>query len=285
MDGRSLGRGFRVGFTLVELLVVVAIMVLLIALLLPALNKARNAAKAVRCASNLQQVYLLESEYATEFEGWIGYNLLWNGTWGGWQNFLLGGDSQGPPWTSAYPISSVYCNNPNLLACPFWGPGLFPAHGEYPWAYGMNSDAPGPFSPPWPGPTALPQTKFVPWQLGYRDATAAANGDPYFMDASLGKIRFLSLSRAEAPGTGVMFADSVYPNVTFGAVPYSQPDMISVATWSGGENSTYASAIHLRHNQGANLLFWDGHAARYDAGALRSIGCGAWVTENMNKYP
>ncbi|MGC8624967.1 MAG: type II secretion system protein, partial [Phycisphaerae bacterium] len=59
------------GFTLIELLVVISIIALLIALLLPALARAKALAESTVCESNLRQIYALESEYASENNGWF----------------------------------------------------------------------------------------------------------------------------------------------------------------------------------------------------------------------
>ena len=61
-------RGSR-GFTLLELLVVISIIVLLIALLLPALTVAKDNAKTVMCRSNLYQMVMAYTMYATDEEG------------------------------------------------------------------------------------------------------------------------------------------------------------------------------------------------------------------------
>ncbi len=57
-------------FTLVELLVVVAIIALLVAILLPALEKARYAARLAICKSNLRQIAISLTLYATDSNDW-----------------------------------------------------------------------------------------------------------------------------------------------------------------------------------------------------------------------
>jgi prepilin-type N-terminal cleavage/methylation domain-containing protein/prepilin-type processing-associated H-X9-DG protein len=103
------------GFTLIELLVVIGIVAVLLSILMPSVSRARAAAKRVRCAHNLKQIYVAVCLYAQVHEEAypcaqdpVAVNptiWLWMGR--GWRKFVephLGG-----------PLDA---NNPSVLFCP-----------------------------------------------------------------------------------------------------------------------------------------------------------------------
>lgn len=74
------------GFTLIELLVVIAIIAILAAMLLPALNSAKERAMRVRCSSNLHQIGVGITLYASENNDWLPQR-SWPANQNPWQTY------------------------------------------------------------------------------------------------------------------------------------------------------------------------------------------------------
>jgi len=106
------GQGPPYAFTLIELLVVVAI-------LLPALNRARDKARVVACQSNLHQIHLVYSMYATNERG--SYPYPGGAGWGQGQGTCVGYYRVWNIPADLRPLVNPYVGNPSVFYCPSGG--------------------------------------------------------------------------------------------------------------------------------------------------------------------
>jgi prepilin-type N-terminal cleavage/methylation domain-containing protein/prepilin-type processing-associated H-X9-DG protein len=136
------------GFTLVELLVVIGIIAILVALLMPALRRAREQARATACLSNLRQLGVGFTLYATDNNFTIGgQDNSWDGDTHVWYHYLDGRaynnkEYVAPPKiydkTKRKLVPDYSSNVPNTYRCPEmdW-PGQYPSSAWVVSVYGI----------------------------------------------------------------------------------------------------------------------------------------------------
>ena len=241
---RPLSRASR-AFTLIELLTVIAIVAVLASILFPVFAQAKAAAKRTTSLGNIRQLGTSAMLYAGDADDVI-FSAYYFGEAG-----RTTPDNQGAfrwPWLLVpYTKSMALFRSPSdtkemtLPVCaggcrdvknPVYGYlwGLFPSYG-FNWTY-LAPD------PTW-DPTAAPSTAKIAQSVGG------------------------SLTGLGDPANTLFLADSTYgdpanpTNVGMGYYTISPP-----ASWTGAPPLTRSSYgfVWPRHNNGANVLWADGHA-------------------------
>ncbi len=249
----------RSGFTLVELLVVIAIVSLLVAILMPALSKARSASRDVICLSNLRQQSISSGAYAADHNEWA-MGRLWPypGSPLAWH---FGPNAKRPTWPSS--PSNTHLVPQDALSWMGYattgrkGMWMCPRLGE-----GMRMERSG--------------TNYGTFHYDY--ASNALNGHTdtgRYRNNRYGPYRTLEIRHPQR--TWLLFDAGIRVNANGSFTPMSYqlpvsdrlPGNIAASGWK---------PVRLTHDTGLNVLFWDGHAARY------SYGDWPWDTITLTQF-
>lgn len=212
--------GFK-AFTLVELLVVIGIIAVLVAILLPSLARARQAALTAACLSNLRQIGLGIQMYANDNRDY--YPSTGRGASFKYPEYSGGGGSY--YFLMSWPERLVRSGAMSQTPASNWLTH-FPIAGRVVFKcpnYGEGA-----------------------YEWGFTGGAYSGYGMNRFLSPDLGStgVGFAKLARLNQER--VMLADG-YLRIQVG--PYL----------SGGLGASQY-AVYLRHNNGANYLFPDGHA-------------------------
>jgi prepilin-type N-terminal cleavage/methylation domain-containing protein len=232
-------------FTLVELLVVMAIIAILAALLLPGLAMAKEKARVITCLSNLKQMGLAITLYASDHEDMLvpaDYSLRAGAKYQeGWPTILVNGRYL------AAPRSRLYYSLPtsrSVFRCPSGLPEVY--------TFGPNSRDDPEGARAWPFASESTGSKFyIHCWYGINGSTAHPSKWPF--------------NRVPLDGSRTMVLNKLSTVAQSPRLP-----MLFDGYWIHNGRDERVNARHSK-NAKSNLLFFDNSAATFDTFRLPSV--------------
>jgi prepilin-type N-terminal cleavage/methylation domain-containing protein/prepilin-type processing-associated H-X9-DG protein len=232
----------RRGFTLIELLVVIAILAILMALLLPAIQTAKEKARESRCKSNMRQIVNAIMMFATEHDdhlpagGRCDRNYEWDWTWGG--NVIS------VPTTDPAQCERIEVETgslwPYVMNLPRVGAFGEVSRGMKDEWYGSSDNV---YLCPASGPVGRKRGCSYSMNALLDDITDVAGRNPQ-VPSMLG----IKISEIRSDARKVLLVDEPETTINDGwFVP------------NGHENQVSNMSAWLKHADGANIAFCDGH--------------------------
>jgi prepilin-type N-terminal cleavage/methylation domain-containing protein/prepilin-type processing-associated H-X9-DG protein len=232
----------RRGFTLIELLVVIAIIAILAAILFPVFAQARDKARAAACLSNAKQIATAVHMYVQDYDEQLPYAENYWGPYNQWATYPAGG-AMFRTWNGLVPPAiylSPYVKNFGVFNCAS-SPRQWPATGTVDYYSAYNSYG-------WN------------WYITYIPAAWPAWGGGRTGPQYTG----VSLAAIQTPADLVLMGDS-NPDINYGRYIYPETNAYTARAWG----AAYTKVKPLRHNNGDNFVFADGHAKWYTEDGVR----------------
>jgi prepilin-type N-terminal cleavage/methylation domain-containing protein/prepilin-type processing-associated H-X9-DG protein len=233
-------RQVRRAFTLIELLVVIAIIAILASILFPVFARARENARRTSCASNLKQLALGWTMYAQDYDDTFPWFKIKRDAAGNtlmWQSLIEPYVTSGADKNSNTAVNQT-TGKIGVFVCPSYD--VAPPAKD---ASGANSN----FTP-----NPLPLMSYVPnaWATTFDPGTGTNGYTPGYTGWQDYR-KLPTLTSFATPTTFVMLVE----NKDYGGIAYP-----------GGGTQGYNWAS-LRHLEGSNYAFVDGHVKWYKGGS------------------